>query len=154
MTKRLTSKKVARLIDEDIPARWIGLTRYSVWKKRLEVEKEASQALRAQTENLSHNTDDRVREKEEENIILKETVASLNDEITGFKAEVQSLEDTVKQLQNSSNQVKDDTDVSFAGNRSAGPASPSQTQMSSPSPSTGSVYGNANASVGLKLPLC
>lgn len=76
---------------------------------------------------------------------MKESNASLHDEITGLKAEVKSLEDTIKQMQNEITTVaQNNADSISGGNRIGSPDSRNQTQISSPTPSSGSVYGKPN----------
>ncbi|KAI9287235.1 hypothetical protein BC943DRAFT_207126 [Umbelopsis sp. AD052] len=85
-----------------------------------------------------------VSRKEEENEQLKATITTLNDDITCLKAEVKSLEDTVKEIQKApvfESQDRIEENLSTTDQRSAGPLSPNSTHTLS-SPTTGSVYAS------------
>jgi hypothetical protein len=75
---------------------------------------------------------------------LKATITALNDEIIFLKAEVGSLEDTIKEIQklpSNGSQDKLELETSTVDPRLVGPLSPNPTQTVSPTPTSGSVYG-------------
>jgi hypothetical protein len=119
------------------------LPRLSEWEK-LQAQYVTLQALKSEPDHISEHATDIDGEKEEENGQLKVTITSLNDEITCLKAEVKSLEDTVKEFQKApayESQDRVEVNSSTTDQRSVGPLSLNPTHTSSPTPTTGSVYG-------------
>ena len=112
--------------------------------EKLQAQYVSLQALKSEVDHTSEHATDGDREKEEENDRLKATITALNDEIIFLKAEVKSLEDTIKEIQklpSNGSQDKLEVDNSTIDQRLVGPLSPNPTQTVSPTPTSGSVYG-------------
>lgn len=106
--------------------------------EKLKAQYVSLQALKSEADDSSEHPTDGDQEIEQ----LKATVTALSDEITFLKAEVRSLEDTIKEIQklpSNESQGKLESETSKFDQRLVGPLSPDPTQIVSPA--SGSVYG-------------